>query len=230
MTAEKILICDDHKAIHESLRPYLEAEGFKVISAYDGEEGLECFKKQQPALIVLDIMLPKLFGTEVCKEIRKTSEVPIIFLSARSEEMDRIIGLELGADDYVVKPFSPREVATRVKIILKRTGGKAGSPGKQIIKMGELYIDLDAYEVRAKGSRIGDLTPKEIELVYYLAQYKGNVMSREQILNAVWGYDYYGDTRTVDNQIRRIRQKLPLDGTGVELRSIYGVGYKLEQG
>jgi DNA-binding response OmpR family regulator len=225
----KVLICDDSVAVHESLSSYLKAENIDVISVYNGEEALVTLQETKVDLVILDIMLPKMFGTEVCREIRKNSEIPIIMLSARAEELDRILGLELGADDYVTKPFSPREVVTRVKTILKRLAPKQETVVEKSKKkkLAELTIDMDSYEVFIDQTRM-DLTPKEIEVLNFLAENMGKVMSREQILNGVWGYDYYGDTRAVDNQIKRIRQKFPETGVHFGIRAIYGVGYKFE--
>lgn len=221
-----ILICDDSIATHETISAYLTAEGSTYVSAYDGAEALEMAKGGKFDLIILDVMMPKLFGTEVCKEIRKFSDVPILMLTAKGEEIDRIIGLEIGADDYVVKPFSPREVVTRIKTILKRSSPKEQTEQKKLI-FSDLVIDLDKYEVFICGEKT-DLTPKEIEIFYFLAQNVGRVFSREQLLSKIWGYDYFGDTRAVDTQIKRLRKKLPERGISFEIKSIYGVGYKFE--
>lgn len=221
-----ILICDDNIATHETISAYLTAEGATYASAYDGVEALEMAKGEKFDLIILDIMMPKLFGTEVCKEIRKFSDIPILMLTAKGEEVDRIIGLEIGADDYVVKPFSPREVVTRIKTILKRSSPKEETKQKKLI-FSDLIIDLDRYEVFIFGEKI-DFTPKEIEIFYFLARNEGRVFSREQLLREIWGYDYFGDTRAVDTQIKRIRKKLPENGVSFEIKSIYGVGYKFE--
>lgn len=225
-----ILICDDNVAIHETIATYLRAEGATYVSVYDGEEALRMAKIGTFDLIILDIMMPKLFGTEVCKEIRKFSDVPILMLTAKGEEIDRIIGLEIGADDYVVKPFSPREVVTRIKTILKRSGLKEQVGEKKVEKkliFPNLIIDLDKYEVFVYSEKI-DFTPKEIEIFYFLAKNPGRVFSREQILSEIWGYDYFGDTRAVDTQIKRLRKKLPEKKLNFKIKSIYGVGYKFE--
>lgn len=227
MSTIKVLICDDSIAVHESLTSYLKAENIEVISVYDGESALAMLKREKIDLMILDIMLPKMFGTDVCREIRKTSEIPIIMLSAKGEELDRIIGLELGADDYVTKPFSPREVVTRVRTILKRIRPSAKQAESHVIQAAELTLDIDAYELFVSDEKI-EMTPKEIEVLHYLVKNTGKVMNREQILNAVWGYDYCGDTRAVDNQIKRIRQKLPEVGVHFSIKAIYGVGYKFE--
>jgi Response regulators consisting of a CheY-like receiver domain and a winged-helix DNA-binding domain len=221
----KILLCDDSIAVHESLTAYLTAENMKCFSVFDGEQALSLLKKEDFDLIILDIMLPKMFGTCVCKEIRKTSEVPIIMLSAKGEEEDRILGLELGADDYVTKPFSPREVITRIKTILKRVQPQNTLNNK--LTAGELTINTDGYEVYVRNERI-EMTPKEVEILAFMVANKGRVLSREHLLNKVWGYDYYGDIRAVDTQIKRLRQKLPEEGVSFEIKAIYGVGYKFE--
>lgn len=220
-----ILICDDHKSTHEALAIYLCAEDMTFESAFDGEEALQMINTKQYDLIILDLMMPKISGIEVCREIRKKSEVPIIMLTAKGDEVDRIIGLEMGADDYVIKPFSPREIVVRIRNILKRTKVPQ-HVNEQRICLPDLVVDLDRYEVSICGEVI-KLTPKEIEILYLLARDEGKVFAREQILNKVWGYDYLGDTRTVDTQIKRLRQKLPTTES-FEIKSIYGVGYKLE--
>ncbi|MDR1820910.1 MAG: response regulator transcription factor [Oscillospiraceae bacterium] len=220
-----ILICDDQQMIHETLREYIEAEGFSSISAFDGEQALAMFESEKPDLIVLDLMMPKVNGIDVCREVRRKSGTPIIILTARGEELDRILGLELGADDYIVKPFSPREVAARIKAVLRR-GSSAPPDAEQTLSFAELQISLSRYEVRVGGEVVA-CTPKEVELLYKLCSSPGRVFSREQLLSEIWGYDYYGDTRVVDTQIKRIRQKLPESGSWA-IRSIYGVGYKFE--
>ena len=223
-----ILICDDSQAVHDTISTYLKAEGMTFSSAYSGTEALQMFQSTQPDRILLDLMMPEMFGTDVCKEIRKSSSVPIIMLTARGEEMDRIIGLEIGADDYIVKPFSPREVVTRIKTILRRVlpAEKQTEPRK-VFTHEQLRIDLDGYQLSVDGQDI-PATPREIEIFYLLATHAGKVLSREQILSAVWGYSYLGDTRAVDTHIKRLRKKLPEDNAGWSLKAIYGVGYKFE--
>jgi len=223
MKKTTVLICDDSMAVHESLATYLRADGIAVISVCDGESALEQLCSNDIDLVILDLMLPDMPGTEICREIRKHSAVPIIMLSAKSEEMDRIIGLELGADDYVTKPYSPREVSVRVQTILRRL---RAPDEKKMLSFAEMNIYPDAYEVYVKGEKI-DLTPKEVEILAYLVANAGRVLSREQILSAIWGYNYYGDTRAVDTQIKRLRQKLPRKKNFM-IRSVYGIGYKLE--
>lgn len=221
-----VLICDDNVAVHESINAYLQAENMNSVSAFDGEQALDLLKKQEFDLVVLDIMLPGLFGTEVCKEIRKTSDIPIIMLSARGEEMDRIIGLEIGADDYLTKPFSPREVVIRIKTILKRVQPKQDI--SNILKAANLSIDVDGYQVFVN-EKVIELTAKEVELLAYLVKNKGRVIDREELLYKIWGYDYIGDTRAVDTLIKRIRQKISKEYQEFSIKSVYGVGYKFEE-
>lgn len=227
----KVLICDDQPMIHETLREYILSEGFECVSAYDGEESLEVWKAENPDMIILDLMMPKKSGIDVCREIRKTSTVPIIMLTAKGEEIDRILGLELGADDYIVKPFSPREVVARIKVILRRMNDFANGMNDRVEKeltFDKLTINLSSYDVRVDGEPL-TFTPKEVELLYKLASTPGRVYNREQLLSDVWGYDYYGDSRVVDTLIKRIRSKLP-DNENWSIKSIYGVGYKFEVG
>lgn len=224
-----ILICDDNEAVHETIGTYIENAGMTYSSAFDGEETINKFKRTNPDLIILDLMMPKIFGTEVCKEIRKISNVPIIMLTAKGEEIDKIIGLEIGADDYIVKPFSPREVVARIKTILRRVNNtvEVEKENRKLISFYNLSIDLDKYEVVINGEKI-DATPKEIQIIYLLASNEGRVLSREQILESIWGYDYFGDTRVVDNQIKRLRRKLPELEDKWGIKSVYGIGYKFE--
>lgn len=223
---QKILICDDQPIIHETLGVYLENEGFGYISAMDGQTALDMAEAQKPDLIILDLMMPVKNGIEVCRELRAKSRVPIIMLTAKGEEIDRILGLELGADDYIVKPFSAREVVARVKAVLRRIGAAKTEPEK-LLRFDRLEINILNYEVRVDGESI-PFTPKEVEILHLLASHPGRVFDREQILSLVWGYDYFGDTRAVDTQIKRIRQKLPEEGMNWHLKTVYGVGYKFE--
>ena len=225
MSKTLILICDDQQSVHETIGEYLKIEGMDYISAYDGLDALKKAKTIKPDLILLDLMMPKIFGTDVCKEIRKNSDVPIIMLTAKSETIDKIIGLELGADDYIAKPFSPREVVTRIRTVLRRTSNV--SKLSNCVKYEDLEINLDSHEVYVKGELL-KITPKEIKIFYMLASNAGNILNREHILSEVWGYDYFGDTRVVDTQIKRLRKKLPTDDLKWEIKSIYGVGYKFE--
>lgn len=220
-----VLICDDNIAIHRSLTSYLNAEGIDVVSVFDGESALQELRFRRVDVILLDVMLPGIDGYEVCREIRKYSDVHIIMLSARGEELDRIVGLEVGADDYVSKPFSPREVVIRIKKALKRLQPKQEP---KILTLAELTIHPDSYEVYVNGKKI-DMTSKEIDVLSFMVSNVGRALTREHILNAAWGYEYYGDTRVVDTLIKRLRQKLPKDGVHFVIRSIYGVGYKIEE-
>ena len=227
MAAQKIMICDDQIMIHETLGMYLENEGYEHISAMDGEEALQKFETEKPDLIILDIMMPKLSGTDVCRKLREKSRVPIIMLTAKGEEIDRILGLELGADDYIVKPFGAREVVARVKAVLRRLAMAKEHP-QQVLRFDDLEISINNYDVRVKGERV-PFTPKEVEIFQLPASHPGKVYERETILSLVWGYDFYGDTRAVDTQIKRIRQKLPAEGTVIwSIKTVYGVGYKFE--
>lgn len=226
MSNGKILIADDEQTVHEALGVYLKGEGYEVIDAMDGAEALEKLASDV-SLCVLDIMMPRVSGTDVCKEIRKTSRVPIIMLTAKGEEIDRIIGLELGADDYIVKPFSPREVVARIKAVLRRVSEQQDTAADAAITYGALSVDLKSYSVTLHGKPV-ICTPKEIEILHMLASNPGMVFTREQLLSRVWGYDFAGETRTVDTHIKRIRSKLDNAGQNWSIKTIYGVGYKFE--
>lgn len=221
-----VLICDDDPVIHESVRLYLNAERFTWASAFDGDEALRKAQEEKPDIIILDLMMPRLTGIEVCRTIRRTSNVPIIMLTAKGEEIDRVLGLELGADDYIVKPFSPRELIARMKAVLRRLGEKSDQPDR-LLRFDGLEISLDNYQVKVRGEKVA-CTPKEVEILHLLASHVGQVLSREQILAQVWGYEYFGDTRTVDTHIKRIRQKISSEDANWGLITIYGVGYKFE--
>lgn len=218
-----VLICDDNSVVHESFNHFLGAEGIEVRSAYTGAQARQLLEEEHIDLILLDIMLPDVSGTQLCQEIRRTSRIPIIFLSAKGEEIDRVLGLELGADDYVTKPFSAREVTLRIKRLLYRTEGQTS---EQVLRFAELTIDPQRVEARVQGRRI-ELTAKEVSLLAYLTRHAGKVLNREQILHNVWGYNYYGDTRAVDAVIKRLRRKLPAEGVHFAIQSVYGVGYRL---
>ena len=224
----KILIADDDPIVHESLKIYLEAEGFKTVDFYDGISAV-AGADSTVSLCVLDIMMPGKSGIGVCREIRKTSQVPIVMLTAKGEEVDKIVGLELGADDYIVKPFSPREVVARIKAILRRTENHAAGEdsGKNVIQHNGLMIDLNSYTVLLRGEPV-ICTPKEIEILFLLASNPGHVFTRDTLLSKVWGYDFAGETRTVDTHIKRLRAKLDSTGLGWSIKTIYGVGYKFE--
>ena len=225
MDEKIILIADDDPIVHESLGLYLKNEGYSYDSVYDGQSVLDKFNARDYKLIILDLMMPEISGIDVCREIRKSSNVPIIMLTAKGDEIDRIIGLELGADDYIVKPFSPREVIARVKVITRRIDS-TDSVVQHLLEFPDLRIDLDTYEVEVEGMKI-PFTPKEVEVLYFLASHPGKVMTRGTILNSVWGEDYYGDSRTIDTHIKQIRQKIGYSSHW-SLVTVYGIGYKFE--
>lgn len=221
-----ILVVDDEKAVCDLLKMYLEKEGFEVMVTHDGEEALKKVEHNHPGLILLDLMLPKKDGWTVCREIRKISDVPIIMLTARGEEFDRILGLELGADDYIAKPFSPREVVARVKAVLRRTQMQGGEKTKHL-DYGYLFIDYEARMVKAKGKEL-TLTPKEFELLWFLARNPSRAYTREKLLELIWDYDFAGDSRTVDTHIKRLREKLEEAGAPPCIKTVWGYGYKFE--
>lgn len=222
----KILIVDDDVNICELLRLYLEKEGYDTLVANDGEGAVALATRETPDLILLDIMLPKIDGWQVCREIRKTQETPIIMITAKGEVFDKILGLELGADDYVTKPFDTKEVMARVKAVLRRSSDKNK---KQIneVKYDKLRINLTNYELVVDGKQI-DTPPKELELIYHLANNPNRVYTRDQLLDEVWGFDYYGDSRTVDVHVKRLREKLEDVSDEWSLKTVWGVGYKFE--
>ena len=226
MSAEKILVVDDDLNICELLRLYLEKEDYTVVIANDGASAVSTFNAESPALVLLDIMLPKLDGWQVCREIRKFSEVPIIMLTAKGEVFDRVLGLELGADDYVVKPFDAKEVVARIKAVLRRSASSMADEVKEV-HYDKLSINLTNYELRVNGTQV-DTPPKEMELIFHLAKNPNRVFTRDQLLDEVWGFDYYGDSRTVDVHIKRLREKLDGVSDKWELRTVWGVGYKFE--
>lgn len=226
MKKKLILICDDEAGIHESLRLYLEKDGFRVHSVYRGDEALDAYQSLSPDLIILDIMMPGKNGTEVCAQIREKSMVPIIMLTAKGEEVDRLLGFALGADDYIVKPFSPREVVSRIHVIFRRLDQIEALDSKGVINIGNTRIDLKSYDVVCGGERI-IFSPKEVEIVYMLGSHPRQVFTREQLLDSIWGFDFDGDTRVVDTTIKRIRKKMPVDSS-ITIKSVYGVGYKAE--
>ena len=223
----KILIVDDDENICELLRLYLEKDGFDTVVAGDGEQAVEYAAKYSPDLILLDIMLPKLDGWQVCREIRKTSETPIIMLTAKGEIFDKILGLELGADDYVSKPFDTKEVIARIKAVLRRTHDSDKSSQINEVRYDKLRINLTNYELEVNGVKI-DTPPKELELIYHLASNPNRVYTRDQLLDEVWGFDYYGDSRTVDVHVKRLREKLENVSDEWSLKTVWGVGYKFE--
>lgn len=220
-----ILIADDDKNICELLRLYLEKEGYKVSAVYDGASAVENATHIEYSAIILDIMMPIKDGIEALKEIRQKSNVPIIMLTARGETIDRVLGLEFGADDYIVKPFEPKELVARLKAVLRRV--EYDSEPIQSVNYDGLSIDMSTYELKVGGSPI-DIPPKELELLYYLASHPNKVFTREQLLNEVWGYDYYGDSRTVDVHVKRLREKIDAVSDLWQLKTVWGVGYKFE--
>ena len=222
----KILVVDDERNIVELIRLYMEKEGFETICAYTGDEALSKFKEENPDLIVLDLMLPGIDGWQVCREIRKTSAVPIIMLTAKSETFDKVLGLELGADDYITKPFEAKELLARVKAVLRRSGTSETKIQKEV-SFNNLSINIENYELQIKNEQV-DAPPKEIELLYFLASNPNRVYTREQLLEEVWGFDYFGDSRTVDVHIKRLREKLEGAEDGWQLKTVWGVGYKFE--
>ena len=225
MDMDKNLIVDDDQNICELLRLYIEKEGFSTVIANDGKQALEIFEEENPVLIMLDIMLPGLDGWQVCREIRKKSQVPIIMLTAKGEVFDKVLGLELGADDYVVKPFEAKEVVARIKAVLRRSG-QQGEAVKEV-KYDKLSINLTNYELKVNGVQV-DTPPKEMELIYHLASNPNRVFTRDQLLDEVWGFDYYGDSRTVDVHVKRLREKLEGVSDKWALKTVWGVGYKFE--
>ncbi len=226
MQKEKILVVDDDKNICDLLRMYLEKEGYAVVMAHNGIDAVNTFNAENPDLILLDIMLPQLDGWQVCREVRKTSDVPIIMLTAKDEVFDKVLGLELGADDYVTKPFDTKEIVARIKAVLRRTSAVKGGEMKEV-HYDKLSINLSNYEMKVNGVAV-DTPPKELELIYHLASNPDRVFTRDQLLDNVWGFDYYGDSRTVDVHIKRLRDKLKGVSTEWELRTIWSVGYKFE--
>jgi two-component system response regulator VicR len=223
----RILVVDDEPPIVDMLSYNLRRANFEVSTARDGEEALVKARQEQPDLIILDLMLPRLDGLEVCRALRRERDVPIIMLTARDSEVDRVVGLELGADDYVVKPFSVRELMARVKSVLRRAAPRPAEEVPQKVRAGGLTVDVAHHEVRWDGVTV-ELTALEFELLYTLARHEGQVLSREQLLMQVWGYDYYGDLRVVDAAIKRLRAKLRQAAPGAELiNTVRGVGYRL---
>ncbi len=229
MTQTKILVVDDDKNICELLRLYLEKEGYAVTLAFDGRDGLDAFAKNNPDLILLDVMMPNMDGWQVCREIRKTSECPIIMITAKGETIDKVLGLELGADDYVVKPFDSKEVVARIKAILRRTTSapEADNSSKKAVNFPKLSINLESYELKVDGKAV-DTPPKELELLFHLASNPNRVYTRDQLLDEVWGFEYYGDSRTVDVHVKRLREKLEGVCEDWSLKTVWGVGYKFE--
>ncbi len=228
-TKQRILIADDDGNIAELISLYLTKEGYEVRKAADGREALQLVNSFNPNLLILDIMMPELDGYEVCREVRKTSQVPIIMLTAKGETFDKVLGLELGADDYMVKPFDTKELIARVKAVLRRLESKGETTNTKKLTYPELVINLSNYSVTFHDKEI-EMPPKELELLFFLAANPNPVFTREQLLNQIWGYEYYGDTRTVDVHIKRIREKIngEDENLGWSIKTVWGVGYKFE--
>lgn len=228
MANEKILIVDDDVNICELLRLYLEKEGFQTSIINDGQTAVDSFASLSPDLVLLDIMLPVLDGWQVCREIRKKWQTPIIMLTAKSETFDTVLGLELGADDYITKPFEPKEVVARIKAVLRRTNATPHERDeKKEVTYDNLSINLTNYELKVRG-KVVDTPPKELELLYHLASHPDKVYTRDLLLDEVWGFEYYGDSRTVDVHVKRLREKLEGVSDKWELKTVWGVGYKFE--
>ena len=221
-----IYVVDDDENIAKLLRLYLEREGFEVAHFARGDEALAAFRQHDPALMLLDIMLPGIDGWDVCREIRKTSKLPVIMLSAKEDTIDKVLGLELGADDYITKPFEPKEMIARVKAVLRRSASQADSD--ESLRFPGLSISMKSYEVVYDGQQLA-LPPKELELLHFLAMHQNQVFTREQLLEKVWGFDYYGDSRTIDVHVKRLREKLTnSERFGWQIKTVWSVGYKFE--
>lgn len=221
-----MLIADDNRQITSILEEYAKKEGYSVKIAYNGRQALETFNQYKPDIVLLDVMMPIMDGFEVCREIRKVSNVPVIMITARGEDFERIMGLDIGADDYIVKPFSPAEVMARIRAVMRRIG--ADNVSSQLFTYDNLRINMEDYMVTIDDNNVS-LTKKEIEILWTLAVNKNKVFTRDNLLNSLWGYDYYGDSRTVDSHIKRLRSKIDeFDHKNWEVRTIWGVGYKFE--
>ena len=223
----KLLIVDDDPNICEMLRLYLENEGYKVKTASDGAEGINYFKIYEPDLVLLDVMMPKKDGWQVCREIREVSPKPVIMITAKGEVFDKVLGLELGADDFIVKPFDMKELSARIKAVLRRYNAHGNQADEEVIKFENIEISLQKYELKLRGKPI-DIPPKELELLYFLASNCNRVFTRDPLLDKVWGFDYLGDSRTVDVHVKRLREKLEGVSDKWLLKTVWGVGYKFE--
>ena len=225
---QTVMVVDDDPNIAQLVRLYLEKEGFQVTVQSRGDDAVEAFRKNPPNLMLLDIMLPGMDGWQVCRAIRQISTIPIIMLTAKDETFDKVLGLELGADDYVTKPFEGKELVARVKAVLRRAAPNESEKEKDMLSFPGLTISLEKYEVHYQG-RLIEMPPKELEVLYYLASHKNRVFTRSQLLEQVWGFDFFGDSRTVDVHIKRLREKLQdSESLGWQIRTVWGVGYKFE--
>ena len=228
MLDTKILVIDDDSAVCETLKNYFEKEGYEVKTVSDGVLGVDSFKLYNPDIVLLDIVLPKKDGWQVCREIREVSNQPVIMISSKSDTFDKVLGLELGADDYVVKPFDIKELSARVKAVLRRTRSHSNTKvDNEVISFENIEISLQKYELKLNGKSV-DIPPKELELLYFLAYNRNRVFTRDQLLDKVWGFDYLGDSRTVDVHIKRLREKLEGVSEKWVLKTVWGVGYKFE--
>ena len=223
----KLLVVDDDPNICDMLKLYFENEGYQVKTAYDGFEGIKTFKIYEPDLVLLDIMMPRKDGWQVCREIREISPKPIIMITAKGDVFDKVLGLELGADDYTVKPFDMKELSARIKAVLRRYNAHTKTSDDEVVKFENIEISLQKYELKLKGKAI-DIPPKELELLYFLASNCNRVFTRDQLLDKVWGFDYLGDSRTVDVHVKRLREKLEGISDKWTLKTVWGVGYKFE--
>lgn len=226
MQNSKVLIVDDDVNIAELIRLCLEKEGYSTIVANDGMKAIERFKADAPNLVLLDIMMPKVDGWQVCREIRRVSNIPIIMLTAKGDTFDKVLGLELGADDYMVKPFESKELIARIKAVMRRYESKSSDISQEVV-FPNLIINLSNYELKIEGQSV-DVPPKELELLYFLCSNPNRVYTREQLLEEVWGFDYFGDSRTVDVHVKRLREKLEGHEKNWQLKTVWGVGYKFE--
>lgn len=227
MTDTKILVVDDDPNICDHLKMYFSNEGYDVKTASDGVEGFNFFKIFEPDLVLMDIMMPKKDGWQLCREIREISSKPIIMVTAKSEVFDKVLGLELGADDFVVKPFDIKELSARVKAVLRRCQAHSNQMDEEVIRFENIEISLQKYELKLKGKSV-DIPPKELELLYFLSSNYNRVFTRDQLLDKVWGFDYLGDSRTVDVHVKRLREKLEGVSDKWILKTVWGVGYKFE--
>ncbi len=223
----KLLIVDDDPNICDMLKLYFKNEGYKVETANDGVEGLSVFKLYDPDLVLLDIMMPKKDGWQVCREIREISSKPVIMITAKGEVFDKVLGLELGADDFIVKPFDMKELSARIKAVLRRYNAHTRTSDDEVVRFENIEISLQKYELKLNGKAI-DIPPKELELLYFLASNCNRVFTRDQLLDKVWGFDYLGDSRTVDVHVKRLREKLEGASDKWVLKTVWGVGYKFE--